>query len=201
MPLIKNPQFEKSITTLSDRPSPELPEIAIVGRSNVGKSSLINALVNIRNFAKVSRTPGKTRTINYFRIDNSFYIVDLPGYGYAKVSRVEKKKWQAFVEPYLLQSNNLCLLFVLIDSKVGPKEMDILLLEWLRFHKIPFQVIATKADKISRSLRPKQEAFIRQALALRDTEPVIFFSAKDHTGKGDILKRIDAALKSKKSRK
>ncbi|NOX38246.1 MAG: YihA family ribosome biogenesis GTP-binding protein [Calditrichaeota bacterium] len=191
---IKQPRFVKSILNPAEKPFPELPEIAFVGRSNVGKSSLINTLVNIRNFARVSKKPGKTRTINFFNIDNRCYFVDLPGYGYAKAPKTEQKKWQRAIEPYLLENPKLRLLFVLVDAKVGAKDSDRQLIEWLQYHRIPFQIVATKADQISQGKWQKQRQLICEQLHLPADYPLIFFSAKNRTGRQDILGLIEKLL-------
>ncbi|NIS37819.1 YihA family ribosome biogenesis GTP-binding protein [Candidatus Saccharibacteria bacterium] len=191
---IKNPQFIKSIMRWPDPPDHSLPEVAFVGRSNVGKSSLINCLVNIKNFARVSKQPGKTRTINYFVIDNKFYLVDLPGYGYAKLSKKEQAAWPSAIENYLTRNENLLILFVLIDSKVGPKASDLLLLEWLDFHQVPYSIIATKVDKLSKGSRTRQATYIARELGLQDKDDIIFFSAKDRTGRTEVLGMMDELL-------
>jgi GTP-binding protein len=191
---IKNVTFIKSIVNLKDRPLPALPEIAIVGRSNVGKSSLVNCLINIKNFARVSKQPGKTQTINYFLVDERFYLVDLPGYGFARVSKQAKKSWQKMIEDYLLNSKTLKTLIVLIDSKVGPKDNDLQLIEWLRFNNISYRVIATKVDKISKSARPARAKQIYEKLGLHPQEPLLFFSAKDRTGREEVLQYISELL-------
>jgi GTP-binding protein len=191
---IKNVKFVKSIVNLKDSPLPALPEIAFVGRSNVGKSSLINCLVNIKNFARVSKQPGKTQTINYFWVDDRFYFVDLPGYGFARVSKQAQKSWRKIIEDYLLNSKTLKGLIVLLDSKVGPKDNDLQLIEWLRFNNIPYRVVATKVDKISKSARQTQAKLIYEKLSLNPREPLVFFSAKDRTGKEEILKYINEIL-------
>lgn len=179
-----------------DGPGEKRPEIAVVGRSNVGKSSLINTLVNIHNFARVSKQPGKTRTINYFNINDKFYLVDLPGYGYAKVSKVEKKSWEGAIEGYLLNRPTMRCLFLLVDAKVGLKDNDHQMLEWLVYSKIPFQVIATKVDRINHSARLK----FMQALEADYPEiarSIIPFSAKTREGKGEVLKTISQLISRK----
>ena len=192
---IKNANFIKSIMDWTDAPTPPLPEIAFVGRSNVGKSSLINCLVNIRNFARVSKQPGKTRTINYFAIDDSFYLVDLPGYGFAKISRTEKAHWQKAIEQYLLNNQQLKMLMVLVDGKVGPKDNDVQLVEWLNFHQIPYHIIATKIDRVSKNSRPKQRKLIGEVLGQESASRLLMCSAKDSTGKEDLLNLIETILK------
>ncbi len=190
----KNPRFEKSILNIKDRPSTNLPEVAFVGRSNVGKSSLINCLVNRRHFAKVSKKPGKTRTINYFNIDDQFYLVDLPGYGFARVARSERKKWQHAIEPYLKENPFMKKVYVLIDAKVGPKENDLQLIQWLQHEGIPFEIIATKADQISRGKLKIQEQAIRQKLNLPANVPILFFSAKTRMGRIELIKSLQSTL-------
>lgn len=143
--------FVKSILNSSDKPIPNYPEIAVVGRSNVGKSSFINTLFNRKNLAKTSSTPGKTRLINYFNVDDQIYIVDLPGYGYAKISKKEKSKWKDRIESYLTKNQELKLVFQLIDSRHPLLPADRKMLDWLEYFNIPVIIILTKTDKISRN--------------------------------------------------
>lgn len=194
MPKIKNAKFVKSVLSRKEKPKPPLPEVVFSGRSNVGKSSLINCLVNQKNFARVSKKPGKTQTINFFNIDNEFYLVDLPGYGFARRSKLQKSNWDKGLEDYILNSRELLILFVLIDSKVGVKENDQQLIEWLAFHQIPFQIIATKVDQIAKSKRPAQANRIRDELNLSSSSSILFFSSKDRTGKGEVLKYLSDLL-------
>lgn len=193
---IKDAQFIRSIVRLSDRPEPALPEFAFAGRSNVGKSSLINSLMNRKNYAKVSKQPGKTRTINYFRINSQFYLVDLPGYGFARVPGKEKENWRKMIEEYLLNSPDLVALFVLIDSVVGPQKNDIQLVEWLKYHRIPFQIVATKTDKLSRSKLALHLRQLREKLQLPQEQIVISYSAKTNTGKGELLSLMNYLLRN-----
>ncbi len=193
---IKEVQFVKSIVLLKDKPRPFYPEFAFAGRSNVGKSSLINALLNRKNIARVSKQPGKTRSINYFLINRNFYLVDLPGYGFARVSASEKKSWQTMIESYLLHSQELKELFVLIDAVVGPQKNDLQLIDWLRYQGIHFRVIATKTDKLSRSQLQTQLLRMGKMLELPESEPIIPFSATRRIGRGDLLATIDRLLKS-----
>jgi GTP-binding protein len=191
---IKNAKFVKSVLSRKEKPKPPLPEIVFSGRSNVGKSSLINCLVNQRNFARVSKKPGKTQTINFFNIDNQFYLVDLPGYGFARRSKLQKSNWDKGIEDYILNSRELLVVFVLIDSKVGVKENDQRLIEWLAFHQIPFKIIATKVDQIAKSKRPAQANLIRDELNLSTDSRILFFSSKDRTGKEEVLGYISNLL-------
>ena len=137
--LISNTEYKKC-------PAPILPEYAFIGRSNVGKSSLINMLTNNSKLAKVSGQPGKTQLINHFKINEKWYLVDLPGYGYAKVSKTMRSKWQKFIQDYLLYRENLYCVFVLIDSRLEPQKIDLEFMEWLGENSIPFGIAFTKAE-------------------------------------------------------
>ena len=187
---IKNTRFIKSILDRQEKPKPALPEVVFAGRSNVGKSSLINCLVNQKNFARVSKKPGKTQAINFFNIDDQFYLVDLPGYGFARRSMLQKSNWNEAIEDYLLNNHELLVLFTLIDSKVGVKENDRQLIEWLAFNQVPFQIIATKVDQIPKSKKHSQANHIREKLGLSNEAPILFFSVKDRTGRGEVLKYL-----------
>jgi GTP-binding protein len=192
---IKNARFVKSILDALEKPKPALPEIVFAGRSNVGKSSLINSLVNQRNFARVSKRPGKTQTINFFSVDDKFYLVDLPGYGYARRSKAQQSIWNKSIEDYLVNSRELLILFVLVDSKVGIKESDQQLVEWLDYYQIPFQIIATKVDQIPRSKVAVREKQIAESLGLALGSSIIFFSVKDRTGREEVLKYLSSLLR------
>ncbi|MCB0275324.1 MAG: YihA family ribosome biogenesis GTP-binding protein [Calditrichaeota bacterium] len=183
---IKETVFVKSTMDWRDAPDPVLPEMAFVGRSNVGKSSLINCLIARKNLARVSKQPGKTRSINYFRIDEAFYLVDLPGYGFARASRGEKETWRKAIEGYLLNSPQLKMLFVLVDGRVGAKESDIMLVEWLRHNNIPHQIVATKIDKVKSSQMARQQKDIQNALGLGEDNRLIAFSAITQAGRGAL---------------
>ncbi len=151
----KKGSFVKSVVSFKQKPDKKFPEIAFAGRSNVGKSSLLNALLGTKKLAKISSTPGKTRQINYFIINESFYFVDLPGYGYAKLAKSEKKKWQALVETYLLKSMELRLVVLLIDSRHDLMDSDQQMIDWLDLNEIPYIVVLTKADKLAKTKRQK----------------------------------------------
>jgi GTP-binding protein len=191
---IKDSSFNKSIVKLDNRPKPRLPEIAFAGRSNVGKSSLINKLVKRNNFARISKSPGKTRTINFYLINQIFYMVDLPGYGFAKVSKTEKENWRRMIENYILNSKELKRLYILIDSKVGLQKNDIQLLEWIVHHKIPFRIILTKSDKISRNLQNVRIKELQKLIDGIDPNFIFIFSAKDNSGREEVLKSIEELL-------
>ena len=146
---IKSAQFVVSNTEVEKCPPEKLPEFAFIGRSNVGKSSLINALCNQKKLAKTSSRPGKTQLINHFLINEHWYLVDLPGYGYAKVSKVQKKKFQSYIESYFRKRTQLMLTFVLLDIRHPAQPIDLEFIAWLGRHKIPFYLVFTKADKLS----------------------------------------------------
>ena len=192
---IKNSEFIRSIGKLEERPKPFLPEFAFAGRSNVGKSSLINCLLNRQNIAHVSKSPGKTRSINYIKVNHEFYVVDLPGYGFAKVSHSEKKRWQSLIENYLESSQELKILFTLIDAKVGVKAIDIELLEYLFHHEIYFEIILTKSDKIGTHARTERVRELMKDLNWKSQERIHIFLAKKKLGVSSVLGSIKNCLK------
>ena len=179
-----------SATKRHQYPAEELPEIALVGRSNVGKSSCVNALLNRRNFARTSQTPGKTRTINFYLINNEFYFVDLPGYGYAKVAKSEKDKWGNIMETYLGDREELCAIFLLVDIRHEPTNDDVMMYEWIKHFGYECVVIATKADKISRGQYQKHKSVIRKKLQLEKEEKIIPISSSKKTGVEDVWNEI-----------
>ena len=143
-----------------------IPHFVFAGRSNVGKSSLLNKLLNRKNLAKTSQSPGKTRLINYFLIDDRFFFVDIPGYGYAKVSKTEQERWGRLVEAYLRETTHIALIFQLIDIRHAPKEQDKQMVSWLKHYRVPYQILLTKADKLPRGKVEKQRAHIAGELGL-----------------------------------
>lgn len=171
-------------------PTDRLPEIALVGRSNVGKSSLINKLINRKNLARTSSKPGKTRTINFYRIDQLFYFVDLPGYGYAQVSMRERERWGQFIETYLRSRDQLKLICHVVDLRHPPTRDDRQMAEWLRFSRYDRLVIATKADKLSNNKIKANLQTIREVLQLDPDEPLLPFSAQTGQGKEDIWREL-----------
>lgn len=181
---IKKAELEGVYVDVKQLPAGNLPEIALAGRSNVGKSSLINKICNRKNLAKSSSTPGKTRTINYYLINEQWFLVDLPGYGYARVSREEKARWKRMLESYFNQRKQLRGVIQLIDIRHEPGENDILMKEWLLHLQIPLLIVATKADKLSRGARTKHMAAIRRALDL--PEMPLFFSARSGEGAEEL---------------
>lgn len=192
--VIKNVTLETVIGVTSKIPQNRIPEIAFAGKSNVGKSSLINALMNRKSLARTSSQPGKTQTINFYNINDELYFVDLPGYGYAKVSQQEKEKWGKMIEKYLRQSKVLKAVFLLVDIRHDPSANDKIMYDWILsngFHPI---IIATKADKINRSQLQKQIKAIKQGLDADKAAIVIPFSAQTKQGRDEIYELIDSMM-------
>jgi len=185
---INNVRFVKSITRLDQKPNPSLPEIAVIGRSNVGKSSLINTLFNRKNLAKISSTPGKTRLINYFSVDNTLYFVDLPGYGYAKLSKKMRQDWQRDIENYLKNSHFLKLVFLILDSRHEIMENDRMMVEWLEFFAVPFVFVLTKSDKISNNQYRETSTKLHNNYPNRQ---ILKFSSKNRTGREELLQILE----------
>jgi len=187
--LIKSAEFIISAVSPTQYPADLLPEVALVGRSNVGKSSMINTLINRRGLARTSSTPGKTQLLNFYLINKEFYFVDLPGYGFAKVSKTVKSQWGKMIETYLQKRENLVGVIQLVDSRHEPSKDDIIMQEWLQHNGLPTLVVATKIDKISRGNWPKHEKMIREKLGLKG-QPLILFSAENRQGKEQILEQL-----------
>ena len=192
--MIKKAEFLMSNSKLSMCPAPDRPEYAFIGRSNVGKSSLTNMLTGQKKLAKISATPGKTQLINHFIIDDSWYLVDLPGYGYTKVTEKVKYKFQKLVSDYILKRENLYCLFVLIDSRHEMQKIDSEFMQWLGENEIPFAIIFTKADKLGKTNLDKNIAtYKKQLLKVWEELPDIFISSSvDGTGREEILGFIDS---------
>lgn len=190
---IKQASFVTSLAKYNENPPIQLPQLAVVGKSNVGKSSLINSLCNRRKLCKTSATPGKTRLINVFLINEEFHLVDLPGYGFAKVDKAEKKRWGDMMDTYFQESNYLMHVLHLVDIRHEPTQDDIAMNKYFRQMDIPFTVVATKADKISRAARMKHIAPICRALLVQPWE-VIPYSSEDGFGRDKLLAEIEDVL-------
>lgn len=189
--IIKNAELEIVCGPTSKLPVTDLPEVAFAGRSNVGKSSLINVLLARKSLARTSSQPGKTQTINFYNINKQLYFVDLPGYGYAKVSLEEKAKWGKMIEKYLKASQSLKAVFLLVDIRHEPKQSDREMYDWIvRSGLIPV-VIATKSDKVSRGAVPKQVKIIREGLGCSPDTAIIPFSALNKSGRDEILNKVE----------
>lgn len=187
---IKQAEFIISAVKKAQYPTDNRAEIAFVGKSNVGKSSLINALTNRKKLAKVSQTPGKTRLINFFLINNDFYLVDLPGYGYAKVSKTEKEKWGKIIENYLTGRDELKRVVLLVDSRHKPTEDDILMHEWIKHFGYDEIIIATKSDKLKNSEFKKNKKVIMDTLDLTENDKLYFFSSANKKGIDDLINNL-----------
>ncbi len=188
--IIKSAEFITSIANSEKLLDYKLPEFAFVGRSNVGKSSLINALTNRKKLAKASSTPGRTRLINLFLINKEFHLVDLPGYGFAQASKKEQASWQQLIGTYLENSKNLKRVFVLVDVRHEPTEKDKIMLNYLYTYNIPFNIIATKADKISKNQINKNLAIIANTLGV-GKDDIFVTSSQDKQGMDKILTLIE----------
>lgn len=192
---IRRAEFLTSMSRHTPGAGKNLPEIAMAGKSNVGKSSLINRLAGNKKLARTSAEPGKTRLINLYKINNELILTDLPGYGFAKVSKEEKQRWANMIEGYLGESENLRYVLQLVDMRHAPTEDDQMMVRYLRHFDIPFTVIATKADKLSKAERSRSLPVICRALQVQPWE-IIPFSAQDGTGKDQILQLMDQILQA-----
>ena len=190
---IKNAEFVISNTDYKKCPATDMPEYAFIGRSNVGKSSLINSLVNNKKLAKTSSKPGKTRLINHFLINKRWYLVDLPGYGFAKISKIQRSKFRAMINDYLTNRRNLMCLFVLIDSRHKPQKIDQEFMQWLAENRIPFALIFTKRDKLTTTKLAKNiEEYKLEMLKQWEELPNIFISsAEKNIGTQEIITYIE----------
>jgi len=185
-------EFVKSATIPSQYPPGDLPEIAFAGRSNVGKSSLINSITQRKNLARTSSTPGCTRLINFFRVNDRLSLVDLPGYGYAKAPLSARKEWEPMIETYLKKREALATVVVILDVRRIPSEQDVTLIDWLRHYEIEPTVVLTKKDKVSRSDAKLRQRKVREMLTLT-SEPVLF-SARTGEGRDAVWKAIEGLL-------
>ncbi|MCC5928249.1 MAG: YihA family ribosome biogenesis GTP-binding protein [Cyclobacteriaceae bacterium] len=192
--MVAKAEFIKSSVNVDQCPSHDKPEYAFIGRSNVGKSSLINMITARKNLAKTSSKPGKTQLINHFCIDDAWYLVDLPGYGWSKVSKKTRATWGPMIEKYLLERKNLACLFVLLDTRLEPQSIDYDFIEWLGEKQIPFALIFTKADKQSANQNAKILAVHKRQLKLVwEYLPEIFISSSvDHRGRSEVLEYISS---------
>ena len=192
--IIKSVNLETVCGVTSRLPENELPEFAFAGKSNVGKSSLINALMNRKAYARTSSQPGKTQTINFYNINSAFYYVDLPGYGYAKVSLEAKEKWGKMIERYLSRSRMLKMVFLLVDIRHDPSANDKSMYDWIVYNGYHPVIIATKLDKINRSQVAKHTKAIRQGLGMAPEDILIPFSAETKQGREEIWELLEGKL-------
>jgi GTP-binding protein len=190
---IKDVEFVMSNSDVKKCPKPDRPEYAFIGRSNVGKSSLINSLMQRKKLAKTSSTPGKTQLINHFSVNEAWYLVDLPGYGFAKVSKAQKQKFERMISDYILGRENLVSVFVLVDSRHTPQQIDLEFMEWLGMSGIPFSIVFTKMDKLKRSeVDAKLSKYQNKMMETWEELPQMFeTSAEKNSGREDVLQYID----------
>lgn len=172
-------------------PKTNYPEVALVGRSNVGKSSLTNVLINRRNFAHTSSQPGKTQTLNFYAVEDQLYFVDVPGYGYAKVSKKERERFGQMIEQYLTQRDQLRGAILLVDGRHAPTADDVSMYQWLQYYHIPTLVVATKIDKVKGNTWNRQESLIKKTLGLTASDQLVLFSAVNKTGKDAVWQWIN----------
>jgi GTP-binding protein len=198
---IRSAEFILSAVYKKDYPKPRLTEFAFVGRSNVGKSSLINTLLNRKRLVKTSSTPGRTQTINFFRINGAFFFVDLPGYGFAKVPRDVHREFGPMVERYLEKNRHLACVVHILDARHAPTQGDKTMREYLLYHEIPVLTVVTKSDKLSRQKRRGHTGKIRRALHIGEKEPLVEFSAATAEGKKEVWAHLVKCLRAERSGK
>lgn len=191
---VKNAELDRVAVKPDQYPCDGLPEIAFAGRSNVGKSSLFNTLVNRKKLARVSQSPGKTRTINFYVINDRFRIVDLPGYGYAKVSKSVSQQWGPMIEKYLANRSELVKVVQLVDSRHEPSKQDVQMYEWLKYYGMDGIVVATKSDKISRNELAKNIALIKKTLKMAPEDKVIAVSSLKKTGYEELWEILEELI-------
>ncbi|MBU2054574.1 MAG: ribosome biogenesis GTP-binding protein YihA/YsxC [Proteobacteria bacterium] len=187
-------EFVLSAREPAHYPPASLPEIAFAGRSNVGKSSLINTLLNRRGLARTSNTPGRTQEINFFTVNNRVAFVDLPGYGYAKVPEAIRRHWGPMIETYLRERQTLRLVVLILDVRRDPSGEDLQLIRWLQFYRLPSHIVLTKIDKMSRNQLAQRQRLIGERLGLPAAEPLLAFSAKTGAGKERLWREIKKAM-------
>ena len=188
---INSVELSISAVRQSQYPTDNKPEFLLVGRSNVGKSSFINSIIERRNYARTSRKPGKTQTLNFYNVNNDFYLVDVPGYGYASVSKERQQKFGMMIEEYLTNRENLKEVFLLIDFRHKPTNDDLLMYNFLKYYDLSVTIILTKVDKIGRTLREKQLQLIKDTLNIKEEDKYILFSSTTKLGKNDVTSIID----------
>lgn len=192
---VHNVEMVMSAVSATQYPTDGKPEIALVGRSNVGKSSLTNTLINRKNFARTSSQPGKTQTLNFYNVEDQLYFVDVPGYGYAKVSKKQREAFGHMIEEYITSRKQLRGVISLVDARHNPSDDDISMYEWLHYYNIPILVVATKSDKISRSRFNKYESNIKRTLGFDEEDSDFqFFSSETKYGKDEVWQWIETHL-------
>jgi GTP-binding protein len=198
---ITNAEFYKSVYKYEDCPRLQQPEVAFSGRSNVGKSSLINSLTRQKKLARTSNTPGRTQCLNYFNVDDQFYLVDLPGYGFANVPQKVKDDWAELIDTYLNYRENLIGVVQIIDSRHKPTKDDKIMVDWLQASGLSYLIVATKVDKISNNKKAKQKKLIYKELNLIEEDNFTFFSAQTGEGSKEVYQYLDFLMQLAKDRK
>ena len=193
---IDSVKFTTSAVRRSQYPEDNKPEFLLVGRSNVGKSSFINALINRKNIARTSAIPGKTQTLNFYLVNDMFYLVDVPGYGFAKVSKQLKNKFGMIIEEYIRERKNLRNVFMIIDFRHKPTDDDVLMYNFLKYYNIPVTIVATKCDKVSKNYYERNKKIIKDTLNISLDEDLILFSSVNKFGKQDIHDKISYFVNS-----
>ena len=188
---INNSELSVIATRISQYPLDDLPEFLLVGRSNVGKSSFINTILGRKNLARTSSTPGKTQTLNFYKADDRFYLVDVPGYGYASVNRKQQEKFGLMIEEYLEKRDKLKRVFMIVDFRIKPTEDDILMYQFLKYYDIPVTLILNKADKVGKSKHERNLKLIKDTIDLSVGDDFIIFSAETKLGREKVLNLID----------
>lgn len=187
---INDVELTISAVRQSQYPEDNKPEFLLVGRSNVGKSSFINSIIERKSAARVSSKPGKTQTLNFYSVNKDFYLVDVPGYGYANVSKKVQQKFGLMIEEYLEHRDNLKRVFMLVDFRIKPTNDDLLMYNFLKYHNLPVTIVATKVDKVSRNDREKQTVLITNELNINENDDLVLFSTKTKLGKAEIQKKL-----------
>ena len=182
---------------MSQYPEDAKPEFLLVGRSNVGKSSFINTLVNRKNFARTSATPGKTQTLNFYLVNDNFYLVDVPGYGFASVNKDTQHKFGMMIEEYLINRKDLKRVFLLVDYRHKPSEDDLLMFNFMKYYNLDVTIVATKADKLNQKEKAKSDKYLEEAFALKENDNVVVFSSVTKKGKEEIYNIIKESLSTK----
>lgn len=191
---IESAEIAITAVRISQYPEALKPEFLLVGRSNVGKSSFINTIINRKNYARTSSKPGKTQALNFYIVNNAFYLVDVPGYGYADVSKSIQKKFGLMIEEYLKNRTNLKRVFMLVDYRHKPTEDDVLMYNFLKFYNVPVTIIATKYDKISKNKRIKQDKLIPETIDIKEGDNLVYFSAVSKKGREEVYNIINEVL-------
>ncbi len=193
---IDSVELKNLAVRISQYPADLKDEFLLVGRSNVGKSSFINTIIARKNYAHISSKPGKTQTLNFYLINERFYLVDVPGYGYANTDKTQQKKFGLMIEEYLVNRKNLKRVFMLVDFRHKPSENDELMFEFLKYYDLDVTIVATKYDKISQKNRLKQEKYINEAFNLKENDNIVFFSAITKKGREEVYQIINSYLNS-----